>query len=280
MTANLPKTVMITGATGGFGEAFARKFAEAGCRLILTSRKPEKLDALVASLKAQSRLRPSSAKRVTGAQSSRAKQNTPVHKIILDVRKRDEIEAAFAALPPEFGAIDLLINNAGGAFGMEPAQEAQLDDWQNMIEANDLGLVVCTHCVLPGMVKRKDGHIINIGSVAGSYPYPGGSVYCAVKAFVKQFSLSLRADLIGTGVRVTNIEPGMVETTFSLNRFKGDAAKAAKVYEGANALTADDVAEAVFWAATQPPRVNINRIELMPTTQGPGALGVYRQPTK
>ena len=248
----LPKIVMITGATGGFGEAFARKFAAAGCKLILTSRKTDKLDALVATLK------------------------VPVHKIIVDIRDRKAIEAAFAAIPSEFRAIDLLINNAGGALGLEPAQEAILDDWQNMIESNDLGLVVCTHCVLPDMVKRKTGHIINIGSVAGNYPYPGGSVYCAVKAFVKQFSLSLRGDLISTGVRVTNIEPGMVETPFSLNRFKGDADKATKVYENANALTADDVAESVFWAATLPPRVNINRIELMPTTQSTGPLVVHR----
>lgn len=253
MAAYLPSIVMITGATGGFGEAFARLFAAAGCRLILTSRKKDKLDALASSLK------------------------VPVHKIIMDVRNRKEIETAFAALPAEFRAIDLLVNNAGGAFGLDAGQVASLDDWQNMIEANDLGLVVCTHCVLPGMVERKRGHIINIGSVAGNYPYGGGSVYCAVKAFVKQFSLALRADLIGTGVRVTNVEPGMVETEFSLNRFHGDAAKAAKVYEGANALTAEDIAEAVFWAATQPPRVNVNRIEVMPTTQAPGPLVVHRQ---
>jgi 3-hydroxy acid dehydrogenase/malonic semialdehyde reductase len=252
MSAYLPKIVMITGATGGFGAAFAHKFAGAGCKLILTSRKPDKLDALAAALK------------------------TPVHKIILDIRDRKAIEAAFKALPPDFRDIDLLINNAGGAFGMEPAPEARLDDWQNMIEANNLGLVACTHFVLPGMVARKKGHIINIGSVAGSYPYPGGSVYCAVKAFTKQFSLALRADLIATQVRVTTIEPGMVETEFSLNRFKGDAEKAAKVYAGANALTADDIAEAAFWAATLPPRVNINRIEVMPTTQGPAGFAVHR----
>jgi len=252
MPSYLPKIVMITGSTGGFGEAFARRFASAGCKLILTSRKAKKLDELAASLPVS------------------------IHKIILDVRDRKAIEAAFAAIPPEFSDIDLLINNAGGAFGLAPAQEAQLDDWQNMIESNDLGLVVCTHCVLPGMVKRKRGHIVNIGSVAGNYVYPGGSVYCAVKAFVKQFSNVLRADLLGAGVRVTNIEPGMVETPFSLNRFKGDAARAAKIYEGANALTADDIAETVFWAATQPPRVNINHLEVMPTTQAPGVLQVHR----
>jgi 3-hydroxy acid dehydrogenase/malonic semialdehyde reductase len=256
MPAYLPKIVMITGSTGGFGQAFARKFAAAGCKLILTSRKPDKLDALAASLP------------------------VPSHKIIFDIRNRKAVEAAFATLPPEFRDIDLLINNAGGAFGMEPAYEASLDDWQAMIETNNLGLVMATHFVLPGMVKRKGGHIINMSSASGSYPYPGGHVYCATKAFVKQFSLALRADLIGTGVRVTNIEPGMVETEFSLTRFRGDAAKAASVYEGANPLTAADIAETVYWAATQPPHVNINRIELMPVTQGPGPLAVHRENRK
>jgi 3-hydroxy acid dehydrogenase/malonic semialdehyde reductase len=252
MTAYTPKIVMITGATGGFGEAFARKFAEAGCFLILTSRNAEKLDALIAELK------------------------VPAHKIIMDVRNRTEIETAFASLPQDFREIDLLINNAGGAFDLCPAYESNLDDWQNMIETNDWGLVVCTRLALAGMVARKRGHIINIGSVAGNYSYPNGSVYCAVKAFVKQFSLCLKADLIGTRVRVTNIEPGMVETDFSLNRFKGDEQKAAQVYAGADALQAEDIADAVFWTATLPQRVNINRVELMPVTQGPGALAVHR----
>jgi 3-hydroxy acid dehydrogenase/malonic semialdehyde reductase len=252
MSAYLPKTVMITGATGGFGAAFTHKFAAAGCRLILTSRKPDELDALAKPLK------------------------VPVHKIILDMRDRKAVERAFANLPKDFRAIDCLVNNAGGAFGQEPAWESNLDDWQNMIEINNLALVVCTHAVLPGMVARKKGHIINIGSVSGSYPYPTGHVYCAAKAFVLQFSLSLRADLIGTGVRVTNIEPGMAATDFSLNRYHGDATRAAKVYEGADAMTAEDIAEAVFWAATQPERVNINRIELMPRTQASAGLAVYR----
>ncbi len=248
----LPSIVMITGATGGFGTAFARRFAAAGCKLILAGRDAAKVDALASSLR------------------------VPVHKIVIDIRDRKSIEAAFAALPKEFQEIDLLINNAGGALGLGLAQEASLDDWQDMIATNNLGLVVCTRLALAGMVERKRGHIINIGSASGSYPYPGGHVYCAVKAFVKQFSLSLRADLIDTGVRVTNIEPGMVETEFSLKRFRGDAARAAKVYEGANALTADDIAESVFWAATLPPRVNINRIELMPTTQATAGFAVHR----
>jgi len=253
MSSYLPKIVMITGSTGGFGMAFTHKFAAAGCKLILTSRTQDKLDKLAGKLR------------------------VPVHKIILDVRDRKEIEQAFAALPAAFRDIDLLINNAGGAFGMEPAFDAKLDDWQEMIELNNLGLVVCTRLALEGMVKRKKGHIINIGSVSGSYPYPGGHVYCAVKAFVKQFSLALRCDLISTNVRVTNIEPGMAETGFSVQRFRGDKAEAAKIYENANPMTAEDVAEAVFYAATQPQHVNINRIELMPTTQAAAGLAVHRK---
>ncbi|HUY68486.1 MAG TPA: SDR family NAD(P)-dependent oxidoreductase [Alphaproteobacteria bacterium] len=253
MPAYLPKTVMITGATGGFGLAFAHKFAAAGCRLILTSRKPGKLGELAAELK------------------------VPLHKIVLDMRDRKAIEKAFADLPPDFRELDLLINNAGGAFGQDKAWEASLDDWQEMIEINDLGLVTATRLALPGMVERKNGHIVNIGSVSGNYAYPGGHVYCAAKAFVRQFSSALRADLLGTGVRVTNIEPGMVETPFSLNRYRGDAERAAKIYQGADALTADDIAEAVFWAATQPPRVNIERIELMPQTQALAGLAVKRR---
>jgi 3-hydroxy acid dehydrogenase/malonic semialdehyde reductase len=247
-----PDVVMITGATSSFGIAFAKRFAAIGCKLILTGRNAEKLHALASTL------------------------SIPHHVIVMDIRDRKAIETAFAALPKEFHNIDLLINNAGGALGLEPAQDALLDDWQDMIATNNLGLVVCTRLALPDMVARKRGHIINIGSVAGTYPYPGGHVYCAVKAFVKQFSLSIRADLISTGVRVTNIEPGMVETEFSVKRFKGDEERAAKVYAGANPLTADDVAETVFWAATLPPHVNVNSLEVMPTTQAPGPLIVHR----
>ena len=244
---------MITGATGGFGVAFSRKFAEAGCKLILTSRKPDELDKLAASL------------------------NVPVHKVIVDVSDRAALEALFAKLPKDFQEIDLLINNAGGALELVPAYEGLLDDWETMIDVNVRGLVVCTRLSIAGMVARKRGHIINIGSIAGDYPYPGGNIYCATKAFVKQFSLSLKADLIATGVRVTNIEPGMVETPFSVNRFKGDVERAAKVYAGADPLQAEDIADAVFWAATQPPRVNVNRIEIMATRQGPGSLAVHRE---
>lgn len=252
MRQYLPKTVLITGATGDFGAAFARKFASIGSSLILHGRSQDKLDALASGL------------------------DVPVHTLCFDITDRALMEAALSDLPQTFSAVDLLVNNAGGAFGMDKAQDSSLDDWDAMVNVNVLGLILMTRLLLPGMVARKAGHIVNIGSTAGNYPYPGGHVYCASKAFVKQFSLSLRSDLQGTQVRVTNIEPGMVETQFSLVRFKGDAEKAASVYANTTPLQADDVAEAVFWAATLPAHVNINRIEMMPVTQSPGALQVER----
>lgn len=249
-----PKLAMITGSTGAFGGAFARRLAALGTHLILTGRDVSKLKPLVDEL------------------------GVPVHLMEFDVRDRKAVEAALAALPPEFVDIDLLINNAGLALGADPAFKANLDDWEVMIDTNDKALAIITGLVLPGMVDRGHGHIINISSTAASYPYPGGHIYCASKAFVTQFSLALRADLIGTGVRVTSVEPGMVETPFSLVRFKGDAERAAKVYADTTPLAAEDVAEAVTWAATLPPHFNVNRVEIMPTTQGPGALGVHRRP--
>lgn len=249
-----PRCVLITGATGDFGAAFARRFAALGSRLIITGRNESKLKELAAGL------------------------DVPVHPVVLDVRDRKAVEAMLAALPADFREIDLLINNAGLALGADPAFKSNVEDWEVMIDTNDKALAVMTGLVLPGMVERGKGHIINISSTAASYPYPGGHVYCASKAFVTQFSLALRADLIGTGVRVTSVEPGMVETSFSLVRFKGDAEKARKVYADTVPLTAEDVAEAVTWAATLPPHFNVNRVEIMPTTQGPGALGVHRTP--
>ncbi len=237
------KTVLITGATGDFGKAMSARFAAAGYNLILHGRSPEKL----ATLKAKG------------------------ENLCFDLTDRKAMEDAL-----KNRKIDILVNNAGGALGQDKAQDSSLDDWEAMIEMNVLGLVRMTHMVLGGMVERKSGHIINIGSTAGNYPYPGGHVYCASKAFVKQFSLALRSDLQGTKVRVTNIEPGMVETQFSLVRFKGDEAKAKAVYANTNPLKPEDVAEAVIWAASQPEHVNINRIEMMPTTQSPGALQVER----
>jgi 3-hydroxy acid dehydrogenase/malonic semialdehyde reductase len=247
-----PGTVLITGATGDFGKAFAKRFSALGCKLILTGRSLEKLENL---------------KRELG---------TPALTLAFDMKNKVAMEKAIKSLPADFAAVDLLINNAGGALGLERAHEANPEDWDTMIDVNNKALVQMTRLVLPGMVERKSGHIINIGSTAGSYPYPGGNVYGAVKAFVKMFSLNLRADLAGTNVRVTNLEPGMVETQFSLVRFKGDKTKADAVYANTKPLTADDVAEAALWTATLPPHFNVNRLEIMPTTQAFGPLAVER----
>ena len=247
-----PKCVLITGATGGFGQAFAERFVDTGCKLILHGRNAEKLEALA------------------------AKFNVPIHKLLFDLRDKQATLEQIAAIPDEFKNIDVLINNAGGALGLDKAHEADLEDWEGMIEMNNTSLIRITRLILAGMVGRKCGHVINIGSIAGSYVYPGANVYGAVKAFVKQFSLNIRADLVGTNVRVTNIEPGIVATTFSLARFKGDQKKADEVYANTVPLTADDIAESVFWAATLPEHVNINRLEVMPTKQTHGPLVIER----
>jgi NADP-dependent 3-hydroxy acid dehydrogenase YdfG len=244
--------VFITGASSGFGAAIARRFAKDGARLVLAARRTDRLDALARELDA------------------------PVHTVTLDVRDRAAVEGAVASLPAEFAAISILVNNAGGALGLEPAHEANLDDWDTMVDTNCKGLMYVTRAVLPGMVARDRGHVINLGSVAGTYPYPGGNVYGASKAFVEQFSLDLRADLAGRRVRVTNIEPGMAETEFSLVRFKGDEAKARAVYQGFPPLTADDIAEAVHWCATLPAHVNVNRLELMSVMQSFAGFSVKR----
>jgi 3-hydroxy acid dehydrogenase/malonic semialdehyde reductase len=246
------QTVFITGASAGFGAAIARRFG-AETRLILAGRRQEKLAALAAELGARA---------------------LP---LTLDVRDREAVEKAVAGLPPEFSAVDLLVNNAGLALGLEPAQRASLDDWEQMIDTNVKGLVTVTHALLPGMVARGAGHIINIGSTAAEWPYPGGNVYGATKAFVHQFSMNLRADLLGTPLRVSNIEPGMCGgTEFSTVRFNGDAAKAAKVYENTQPLTAEDIAETVHWVATLPKHVNINNLQVMPVCQAFGPLAVHR----
>ncbi len=237
--------VMITGASAGFGAAMARKFVQTGHRVIAAARRTERLDALAKEL---------------------GKNLLPVG---LDVSSKSSIDAALASLPDDWQDIDVLINNAGLALGLEPAHEAHLSDWDTMIATNCTGLVTITRALLPRMVARGAGLVINLGSVAGAYPYPGGNVYGATKAFVDQFTLNLRADLVGTGVRATNIAPGMSGgTEFSNVRFKGDDAAAAKVYQGAMALTPEDVAEAAWWVANLPPHVNINGIEMMPTCQG------------
>jgi 3-hydroxy acid dehydrogenase / malonic semialdehyde reductase len=196
---------------------------------------------------------------------------------VLDVRDRIASERLAASLPPAFAEVDVLVNNAGLALGLEPAQEADLENWERMIETNCTGLAYVTRAFLPGMVQRRRGHVVNLGSIAATYPYPGGNVYGATKAFVHQFSLGLRADLRGTGVRVTCIEPGLVGgTEFSEVRFAGDTERAVGLYAGTEPLTPDDIAAAVEWVTFQPPHVNVNLIELMPVSQSFGALPVDR----
>ena len=252
-TAHHPKIVCITGATSDFGAAFARRFAEIGCSLILHGRNKEKLETLAKTL-----------------------PDVPKHLWLADLSNMAEIEITFAAIPATFKNIDLLINNAGGALGLDKFYEIKLADADAMIDANCRSLVHISRLVMPQMAERKIGHVINITSVAGNWPYPGGNIYAACKAFAKHLSHAMRCDLQGTNIRVTSIEPGMVETTFSLKRFKGDADKAAKVYDKAHPLLAEDIAETVFWVATLPPHVNVNALEVMPTRQSWAAFAVER----
>lgn len=254
MSQSSALTVIVTGASAGFGASIARRFVTEGARVVLSARRLDKLDALAREL---------------------GDHALPVK---LDVRDRAMVDEVFGDLPAPFNLPDILVNNAGLALGLLPAQQTDLDDWDAMIDTNNKGLVYCTRAVLPGMVSRGRGHIINLGSIAGRYPYPGGNVYGATKAFTKQFSLNLRADLLGTPVRVTNIEPGLCGgTEFSTVRFKGDDVRASSVYDGTEPLTADDIAEAVYWAASLPPHVNINSIEMMPVCQAFGPLAVNRR---
>ncbi len=245
--AHIPSIVLITGATGDFGKAFAHRFAALGSKLVLVGRNAEKLNALSDALRTQ--------------------YKAETHECAFDIQDKAAMVAALDGIPAEFQDVDLLINNAGLALGLEPAQECDLEDWETMIAVNNMALVRMTRLIIGGMAERKCGHIINIGSTAGNYPYPGGNVYCATKAFVKQFSLSLRGDLQGTNVRVTNIEPGAIETQFSKVRFKGDDVRADAVYANTNNMSADDIAEAIVWSATLPPYFNVNRMEIMPTVQ-------------
>jgi 3-hydroxy acid dehydrogenase/malonic semialdehyde reductase len=225
-----------------------------GARVIATARRAERLAGLTAEL------------------------GPLVLPVTLDVRDRAAVTELIDGLPPEFAAIDVLVNNAGLALGLSPAQDADLDDREQMTDTNCKGLACCTRAILPGMAARRRGHVISLGSVAGTYPYPGGNAYAGTKAFVRQFSLNLRSDLHGTGVRVTCIEPGMAGTEFSAVRFSGDKAKADAVYAGMQPLTADDIAESVYWAATLPPHVNVNTIELMPVAQSFAPFQVARDP--
>lgn len=247
--------VLVTGATAGFGTAIARRYLKEGHKVIAVGRRAERLEALRSEF-----------------------PGAALHIGVLDVRNAKEVEAFVAGLPADFAAVDVLVNNAGLALGLGPAQRASLADWEQMVDTNVKGLMYMTHALLPGMTERNRGHIVNLGSVAGHYPYPGGNVYGATKAFVRQFSLNLRADLAGTGVRVTDIAPGLCGgTEFSTVRFHGDAEKAAGVYANTESLSAEDIAESVFWSTTLPAHVNINFIELMPTSQGSGPLNVVRK---
>lgn len=246
------KTILITGATAGIGKAAAELLARDGARLILVGRRADRMKNLTDGLNAECLC------------------------LRLDVRDRTAAEDAIKNLPDGWQDIDVLVNNAGLALGLAPADAANLDDWYQMVETNILGLITMTRLVLPGMRARGVGHVVNIGSIAGTYPYPSGNTYGASKAFVNYFSLALRADMLGSPVRVTNIEPGMTETEFSEVRFKGDQQKAHAVYEGLQPLTAEDIAQSIRWAITQPAHVNINRIELMPVMQAPGGLAVKR----
>jgi 3-hydroxy acid dehydrogenase/malonic semialdehyde reductase len=246
--------VFVTGATAGFGLAMVKSFISNGDLVIATGRRKNLLDDL------------------------QKQYGSQIHVAQMDVQNQKQVEQVIRDLPVSFFEVDVLVNNAGLAVGLDPAQKASIQDWETMVDTNVKGLMYCTHALLPGMVARKKGHIINLGSVAGEFPYPGGHVYGATKAFVHQFSLNLRADLLGTGVRVTCIEPGMCSgTEFSQVRFRGDQNKAAAVYEGLEALTAEDVAETVRWVATRPSHVNVNVLSLMPSEQAFAGFAVHRK---
>lgn len=245
-------TIFISGASAGIGAATARRFREAGWRMIITGRRQDRLAALVAEL---------------GAEMA--------YPLVLDMRDPSAIEPAITALPEAFRAIDVLVNNAGLALGTSPAQRSNLTHWRQMIDTNITGLVALTHQLLPMLIARR-GAILNLSSVAATYPYTGGNVYGGTKAFVRQFSLGLRSDLHGSGVRVTSIEPGMVETEFTLVRTSGDQAASDALYRNMQPLTAGDIAETLYWIATLPAHININALEIMPVAQSFAGFQVAR----
>jgi 3-hydroxy acid dehydrogenase/malonic semialdehyde reductase len=247
------QTVLVTGATAGFGEAIARRMVAEGYRVIATGRRLDRLEALKADL------------------------GDALLPFQLDVSDTTAVAALPGSLPEGWREVDILVNNAGLALGLTPAYQADLAEWDTMVATNVTGLIHVTHALLPAMVARNRGLVINLGSIAGDYPYPGGHVYGATKAFVLQFSLNLKSDLVGTNVRVSNIEPGLCGgTEFSQVRFHGDRDKAAKVYEGTQPLTSENIAETVAWIAGLPPHMNVNRIELMPTCQAIGPFNIKR----
>ncbi|SHN59421.1 SDR family oxidoreductase [Desulfovibrio litoralis] len=247
------KVICITGASSGFGTATAKKFIQNGWNCIITGRRQERLESLAKEL---------------------GEENTLT--LAFDVTDNKAVEKNLSNLPEKFSKISVLVNNAGLALGLEPAQRCDLQDWETMIDTNIKGLLYCTRLLLPKMIKQEEGHIINLGSVAATNPYFGGNTYGATKAFVRQFSRNLRTDLHGTGLRVTNIEPGLAESEFSIVRFKGDKEKADNLYKGAHPITPNDIADMIYWVATTPKHININNIEVMPTSQSWSPLQVYK----
>ena len=245
--------VLITGATSGFGMSCAKLFSKNGYKTILIGRRKDRLTKLSKKLG--------------------VKRNLPIQ---LDVRDKKNVFQTIEDLPNDFRKITVLINNAGLAWGLEPAHKVDIKKWETMIDTNCKGLVYITRAVLPGLIKRNKGHIVNIGSVAGSYPYEGGNVYGGTKAFVKQFSLGLKSDLLGTKVKITNVEPGMADTEFSLVRFSGNKKKANDVYKKMTPLNGKDIAETILWSVNRPSHVNINRIEIMPLQQGFNFFAISR----
>jgi 3-hydroxy acid dehydrogenase / malonic semialdehyde reductase len=247
------QTALITGASSGIGAATAKQFAQLGARLILVARRQERLDEMRSELK-----------------------DAEVHTLALDVSDHAAVEKAVQGLPAEWKDVDILVNNAGLSRGLDKLWEGKLEDWEEMIDTNVKGLLYMTRQVVPGMVARNRGHVVNLGSTAGHQVYPGGNVYCASKFAEKALSEGLKQDLLGTAVRVTSVDPGMVETEFSRVRFRGDDERAAKVYQGVTPLTPEDIADAITWAVTRPPHVNISQILLMPTDQA-GSLLIHRR---
>lgn len=245
-------TILITGATSGFGQATVRRFAKEGWKVIGTGRRAERLEALAAEL------------------------GSVFHGLAFDITDEDATEKALAALPDDFREIDILVNNAGLALGTAPAPQVALKDWQTMVDTNITGLLNITHHLLPTLIERK-GIVVNLASVAAHYPYTGGNVYGGTKAFLRQFSLGLRSDLHGKGVRVTSIEPGMCETEFTLVRTGGNQEASDNLYKGVNPITADDIANTIYWVASQPKHININSLELMPVNQSFAGFQVYRE---
>ena len=249
-------TLFITGTTSGFGEACARRFAAAGWKLVITGRRQDRLEALAAELSA----------------------TTSVLPLAVDVRDRAAMQAAIDALPADFAKLRGLVNNAGLALGTDPAQRCSLDDWETMVDTNVKGLMYATRMLLPRLIAHGAGaSIVNIGSVAGRWPYAGGNVYGGTKAFVRQFSLNLRCDLAGTGVRVSDLEPGLCESEFSLVRFGGDQARYDATYAGADPVQPQDIAETVFWLMNQPAHININTLEIMPVSQSWAGFAIERK---